>query len=373
MSEHERIEQVKCLMEQGFPRGLANSLFRYSKDAFALRLWVVDNSGSMITSDGRKLVATRKKNDIKWVACSRWEELKECVMYHAQLTALLDCPTKFNLLNSQRDDIPHSFGVAEMGPDMVEEELVSLANALSEVHPSGTTPLERHLNEIYAAIAPMAASLEQSGKKVVVCLATDGIPTDDRGYQNDATKYRFERALQRLMQELPVWVVVRLCTSEERVLQFYQDIDTQLECNIEVLDDYLDEAKEVFRFNPWITYGLPLHRCREMGFQHRLLDLVDERTLTLDEVLTFLRLLFDKELVCDPHVDWDGFLKEIKMKILSGEGLTYNPGRKRLTPWLDLNKLKQIYGPTKLHLNWYFATLLVFCAVFIQLLTKYIM
>jgi len=372
MSDDKRKQQLECLMEQGFPRGLANALYQSCKDAFALRLWVVDNSGSMVHPDGRKLVSTTNKNDVKWVRCSRWEELKECVMYHAQLAALLNCPTKFNFLNSQHNRIPHSCGVAEMGLDMVEEELASFSNVLSEVHPSGSTPLERHLNEIYATIAPMKASLEKSGKKVVVCLATDGIPTDDRGYQDYVTKRKFERALQRLMRELPVWMVVRLCTSEESVLKFYQDIDEQLECNIEVLDDYLDEAKEVYVCNPWITYGLPLHRCREMGFHHRVLDLLDERTLTLDEVLIFLRLLFDKQLSCDPHVDWDDFLNEIQKEILNAEDLTYNPVRKRLTAWLDLNKLQRIYGPWRLRLNWYFAIAIVFIATLAQIVTKYV-
>lgn len=258
-----------------------------------------------------------------------------------------------------------------MGHDMVEEELASFFNTLSEVHPSGSTPLERHLNEIYATITPMKASLEKSGKKVVVCLATDGIPTDDRGYQNYATKNNFERALRRLMRELPVWMVVRLCTSEEQVLEFYQGIDEQLECNIEVLDDYLDEAKEIYKFNPWVTYGLPLHRCREMGFHHRVLDLLDERTLTLDEVLVLLRLLFDKQLSCDPHVDWDGFLEEVQKEILPLEEFTYNPIRKRLTPWLDLNKLQRTYGPSRLRTNWYFALFIMFVALFTPIVTKY--
>jgi hypothetical protein len=38
--------QIQRLMEQGYTRGLAESL-NQTKDAFALRIWIIDNSGSM--------------------------------------------------------------------------------------------------------------------------------------------------------------------------------------------------------------------------------------------------------------------------------------------------------------------------------------
>ena len=36
----------------------------------------------------------------------------------------------------------------------------------------------------------------------------------------------------------------------------------------------------------------PLHRIREMGFNHKLFDLLDERALTKDELLSFFALIF---------------------------------------------------------------------------------
>jgi hypothetical protein len=46
----------------------------------------------------------------------------------------------------------------------------------------------------------------------------------------------FQTALQSL-EGLPVWVVVRLCTNEHQVVEFYNNLDSQLELSLKVIDD----------------------------------------------------------------------------------------------------------------------------------------
>ena len=41
-----------------------------------------------------------------------------------------------------------------------------------------------------------------------------------------------------MLEGLPVWVVIRLCTNEKKVTEFYNQIDEVLEFNLEVLDDF---------------------------------------------------------------------------------------------------------------------------------------
>lgn len=72
-------EQVSILRNQGFPLALARALALQSTRAFPLRLFVVDNSGSMREADGRRLVASSTKENVKWVQTTRWEELKVSV------------------------------------------------------------------------------------------------------------------------------------------------------------------------------------------------------------------------------------------------------------------------------------------------------
>lgn len=368
MDDNDDDHAMVCLLEQGFPPGLAHSVIHHCKDTFPQRVWILDNSGSMSTFDGRRLVSTKTKNQIEWKNCTRWEELRECVTYHAHMAALLNAPTKFIWLNPPDHSLPQSYDVAGHGQESLDSELDSLFHTLSHTSPSGVTPLARHLHDLYTMLLPRKESLLREGQQVMVCLATDGIPTDDKGVvaaPGTFARADFELALRRLMNDLPVWMVVRLCTNDDNVLEYYEKLDGQLELNLEVLDDYMDEAKEVNKYNPWLTYGLPLHRCREMGFHDKLLDMMDERKLTLDEVSQFIRLLLGEASpsagttktlsFADPHGDWDGFIRDLK-EILSANDLTYHPIRKRLRPWIDLAVLERSYGPNSnsfLSFNWF--------------------
>ena len=52
------------------------------------------------------------------------------------------------------------------------------------------------------------------------------------------------------------------CTDDDSVIDYYSDFDMLLEQPIEVLDDFRSEAMEIYRVNPWLNYGLILHRSR---------------------------------------------------------------------------------------------------------------
>ena len=61
----------------------------------------------------------------------------------------------------------------------------------------------------------LAPSLLACGEKACVVIATDGKPTDGE----DA----FQRAVERLLK-LPVFLVFRLCTNDEDVIDYYNEL-----------------------------------------------------------------------------------------------------------------------------------------------------
>lgn len=175
-------------------------------------------------------------------------------------------------------------------------------------------------------------------------LATDGLPTDENGYGGEEITQEFIKSLKTL-EGLPIWLVIRLCTDEDKVTDFYNQLDGMLELSLEVLDDFLAEAREVYRFNPWLNYALSMHRCRELGYHDRLFDLIDERALTKGELRDFSVLLFGTELsaVPDPVSDWKGFLSYIQCE-LTHEGDQWNPIKKKPSPWINIKRLNRVYN-----------------------------
>jgi hypothetical protein len=340
--------QIAQLQKQGYTRGLATSLAETIR-TYPLRIWVVDNSGSMQQTDGHRFVETSSSRDVKVVSCSRWDEIKDCIIYHAQLALCLESPTTFRMLNDPAVGAnSQQFGIAMESLDgaVLQSEMARVRDIIGRTQPSGVTPLIEHILDIQQSVTEMAPKLRADGCRVVIILATDGLPTDERGYGGKDIQQQFVQALRGL-EGLPVWLVIRLCTDEESVVNFYNELDTQLELSLEVLDDFLEEANEVYAHNPWLNYALPLHRLREMGYQHRSFDMLDERKFTMGELREFCGLLFgdgkSTDQLPDPAADWKAFAKAIEARMYKEKG-QWNPIKKKVTPWIDMRKLNKIYG-----------------------------
>lgn len=341
--------QIEDLLKQGFTKGQIMSL-QDMKEVFALRFWIIDNSGSMQQPDGHKIISARtgssNAGNLHMLPCSRWEEIVDCVEYHIKLAGIIQAPTRFRLLNNPGANIgPQQFSVADDTKDGINQEVLRATNVMRRTRPGGCTPLTSHILEIHNEISKMAPQLRRLGKKVVIIIATDGLPTDDLGYGGSSHNQEFVDAL-RLLEGLPVWVVVRLCTDDENVVSFYNNLDGQLELSLEVLDDFTGEAIEVTNENPWLNYCLPIHRLREFGYHHRVFDMLDERLLTKSELRDFFTLIVGKDSCdgwADPLLDWESFSQDIA-RLLSMESHQYDPVRKRMAPLVSINKLNRIYG-----------------------------
>jgi hypothetical protein len=299
----------------------------------------------MASNDGSRLVETSKKNHMQYVQCTRWNELQETVKYHAEMAALLKAPTVFRLLNDPGAiHGPQQFSVAKRGDDQIQEDL-QIAFKCMDSAPTGLTPLTQHVQEIRQNIVELQPELQRNGTKVAIVLATDGLPTSSDHRQSSSAELEFVQALKSL-EGLPVWVVIRLCTDDESVVEFYNDLDSQLEYSLEVLDDFENEAKEIYKYNKFLNYALPLHRCREMGYNHRIFDFLDERELSKDELVDLFVLLFGQEQMAgvpSPHADWKGFCLAIK-RIADKEEWHWNPMKRKVQPWVDVKKLHKAYG-----------------------------
>jgi len=338
-------DQILELADHGYTRGMIKCL-EQTKHNIALRIWIIDNSGSMLDNDGHQIM--EYNNTTKVVPCSRWTELRDTVSHQIQLASIIGTPTSFRLLNDPGVRVgSQKFGICFGGDKHSKQEEVRIANdVMSKVDPRGATPLTSHVNNIYCEIKSNEAYLRNSGKRVSIVIATDGLPTDSNGVIGLHAHQDFRNALRQL-EGLPVCILIRLCTNDENVAAFYNDLDKQLELPIEVLDDFVSEAKEVHDMNPWLNYGLPLHRLREIGTKIRLLDFLDEHRFSISEIRDFMPLLFgntNMENAPDPNFEFSQYSKFIQCNILSKEKVCWNPMTSKMKPWINMKHLTRIYG-----------------------------
>jgi len=315
------------LLARGWPPGLTTS-FADSIDAFPVRYIIVDNSGSMQMNDGSKLVST--SSGLRTVSSTRWDELGDVVEEIGMVVHSLHAETHFHLLNPCH--VGQFFKLEGSSPNV---DLATLKRAMG-TSPTGTTPLTEAVQRVTKAIAPSAEKFSANGQKAVVVLASDGLPNDPKSFLS---------ALQEL-QRLPVWLVVRLCTDEDHVVQYWSDLDAQLEAPLETLDDVHGEAQECYEKNPWLTYAPSLHLARTMGLQDKLFDLLDEQALLPSQAKTLIEKILGCPELPEPEVDMAGFRAALK-DALGRAPNVYNPVTKSMKPWIDVSALNRVLNKGK--------------------------
>lgn len=207
------------------------------------------------------------------VPCSRWRELVDSMRFHAGLAKAANALSEFRLLNGAEPCLVGCGG----------HDLTGYHNLLTALKgkPRGGTPLCRHIREIVAEIQEMEQSIRAAGQVVVVVIATDGRSSD-----GDIVEQL------KPMEQLPVQIVIRLCTDDESIVNYWNGIDTHLDAEIDVLDDLHGEAIEVYEHNKWLTYGEPIHRLREFGIDVKEFDLLDESLLSMEQVRLMCAIMY---------------------------------------------------------------------------------
>jgi hypothetical protein len=154
-----------------------------------------------------------------------------------QLSHIAGAQTQFRLLNGAA---PLTIGESAES----DSTLVPIFESLLEDVPSGGTPLCFHITELVKEITRIAPELRAAGKKAAIVIATDGEASD-----GDITE------AMRPLQNLPCYVVIRLCTQDEKVAKHYEDLIKRLELYMDVISNPVEEAMQVAKINGWLTYA----------------------------------------------------------------------------------------------------------------------
>ena len=312
------------------------------------RKWLIENSSSMRTRDAHcvkidsNLGHVGSEDDV-----TRWDEFAQCFDFHLKMSARCWIPTQFWLVNDPGPDVgPQRFSVACGNKEDLSEEREIANEIIASVRlKQSRNPLPSQMRRIEKRIAKMAPRLIAENKHVTVVLCTCGEPSDEMGNKGAAVMQEFVDCLVSLTK-LPVKVIIRLCTDNEKATEFFNRLDAKLD-NIQVLDDYWGEAMEVYLHNPWLTYAFGLHRLREAGLSSDLIETLDERCFDIEDIYKFCKEFILGEDVDLPHPrNWDAFITSLE-SALRKEKQQWNPIKKKQTPWINIKKLEAMFGKSR--------------------------
>ena len=193
---------------------------------------------------------------------TRWDELKQTVSIIVDLASTLS-PDGIDIYFLNRQPLLHVTDSSQ------------LHDAFSQL-PNGATPIARVLSYVLNL-----KRFNIYDRKLLVLIATDGLPTDENG-QNDLDG--LERVL--LHERYPsidrMFVTFIACTDDLQVVAYLNQFDKQIPY-VDVLDDYQSERAEVLAVqgkNFPFSYGDYVVKLL-MGSVDRWFDLLDEKKVKL--------------------------------------------------------------------------------------------
>ncbi|CAF4591406.1 unnamed protein product, partial [Didymodactylos carnosus] len=154
---------------------------------------------------------------------TRWDELKQTVSIVVDICNVLD-PDGVDIYFLNREPQFHVKSSSELIPTFA-------------VPPAGGTPLARCLRQVL-----QAKRAEIQERKLLILIATDGIPTDDSG-RNDIRS--LEQVLKHERNPIDrILVTFIACTDDDESIDYLNKWDENIP-KLDVCDDYRSEKLEI--------------------------------------------------------------------------------------------------------------------------------
>lgn len=252
-----------------------DATYELISDKCDFAIYVIDNSGSMdYYLDGKTFTEDRDGIVNKKEHVTRWEEAVSKTIQIALYNIVRNMPASYYLLNPSTSEWIQDTDYMIIDPTQLDRNekskiIQQLENTLlGSENIRGNTPLDRitsyFIHDRDCFIRPEAE---------IICynIITDGEPNDKR---------LFEFQLRELCRCHKVWLVINLCTDDDIVVEYYNDLDSKLGSELsgmDVLDDLESEANEVWNMgNRFFNYSLGIHICRMAGCFSVVSDWMDE-------------------------------------------------------------------------------------------------
>jgi hypothetical protein len=205
------------------PPGLAR-LVRDEANRIALRLFILDNSGSTLNLDGHVMKGARL------IQSTRWEEICQSAQIASSLGAATGVPCEFHLLNPLRGLNGDTIEGEDYIRTVRDADGPRLSAFLRRLTPGGVTPLAERLNSLSPRFDAFKRVAGHSGRIAFLVILTDGAPTPpNSGTPTQGAAEAALGALRRISTSYPVRLVCRLCTDDDSAVEFWNRADEEEE------------------------------------------------------------------------------------------------------------------------------------------------
>jgi hypothetical protein len=225
---------------------------------------ILDDSSSMYTP-----IIDRNQRNISPFSQlpTHWDELKHIVSIVVDLASTL-VPDGIDIYFLNRPPLLH----------------VNDSSQLNETFsrlPNGSTPLARVLSEV---LNIRRSQIQE--RKLLILIATDGLPTDDKG-QNDLKRLESVLRNERYPSIERIYITFIACTNDLQSVGYLNQFDKKIPF-VDVSDDYESERREILAVQgkhfPF-SYGDYVVKIL-MGSIDQWFDQLDEKKLKLSNIPT---------------------------------------------------------------------------------------
>jgi hypothetical protein len=214
---------------------------------------IADDSGSMSTPVDNPLASPLAKS------FTRWDELKKSLGVIVDVASVMDKDGLdiYFLNRGTMRGVSHSsqLDIYFAGP------------------PGGMTPIS---NVLRAVLKEKAQIIRE--KKLLIVIATDGQPTDDRGEVDISTLKHILQSERNPIDR--IFVSFLACTDDKSTMEYLNKWDKEL-ANLDVVDDYVSERTEILKAqgkNFKFSQGDHIVKCL-LGSVDKYFDNLDEKSV----------------------------------------------------------------------------------------------
>ena len=318
----------KLRQDYGLPVGCVMEVARYQKCAYTYFVCDTNNIEDDCIRECAHLTATAQS------------EIVFCVGNDTHTQDLLyPPPTNPELTDIQRQRVIS---------DALRQYVATIRSATWS-----TTPTTRTIQKLFELAQLIPRLQHWQREKVAVVIFTNR----SIGINSQAEFTNFINGIKAL-QQIRVQISIRLATFDGNIVDYYNRIKQSFP-SICLLSTFEKQRALIQKYNPWLNYGEPLHRLRELGYHfHNTIEWLSQRKLSKDELRVFFVEFYGKKamLYCpDLYTEWDAFYRFVDT-INNREGkhkLGSNPkNREHRDYWINIRKLDNFYSNGRRRLSW---------------------